>query len=177
MLHYLFRIRIKIKITVIIKNTYFKGYRFPKNIIFHVVWLYHRFTLSLKDINELMLERGMEISHESIQRWGIKFGAVLGKRLKRRSPRRGDKWHCDEVCLVVNKKKYWLWRAVDQDGYELDVLMQSRRNKQAAKHFFKKLLKGLQYLPLVIITDKLESYAPRKRHMCTRVENRQAKAL
>ncbi len=155
----------------------FKGYRFPKNIIFHVVWLYHRFALSLRDIGELMLERGMEISHESIRQWGIKFGHLIGKLLKRRAPKRGDKWHLDEVCLVINKKKHWLWRAVDQDGYELDVLVQSRRNKRAAKCFFKKLLKGLQYVPRVIITDKLKSYGAAKNDIMPGVEHRQHKGL
>jgi len=124
-----------------------------------------------------MLQRGMEISHESIRQWGIKFGTVIGKLLKRRAPCRGDKWHCDEVCLVINKKKYWLWRAVDQDGYELDVLMQSRRNKHAAKRFFKKLLKGLQYAPRVIITDKLKSYSAAKKEVMPGVEHRQHKGL
>jgi len=83
-----------------------------------------------------MLQRGIEMSHESIHKWGLKFGTVIGNLLKRRTPKRGDKWHCDEVCLVINKKKYWLWQAVDQNGYELDVLMQSRRNKHGAKRFF-----------------------------------------
>ena len=75
-----------------------KGYRFPKEIIRHVVWLYHRFTLSLRDISELMLERGIEVSYESIREWGVKFGSIIGKDLKRRAPRRGDKWHLDEMC-------------------------------------------------------------------------------
>ena len=134
-----------------------KGYRFSKEIINHVVWLYHRFMLSLRDISEIMLERGITVSYESIREWGIKFSPTIGKALKRRAPRRGDKWHLDEMCLVINKKKHWLWRAVDQDGYELDILFQSRRNKKAAKRFFRKLLKGLQYVPRVIITDKLKS--------------------
>jgi len=159
------------------KSQCFKGYRFPKNIIFHVVWLYHRFTLSLRDISELMLQRGMEISHESIRKWAIKFGAIMGKLLKRRAPRRGDQWHCDEVCLVINKKKYGLWRAVDQDGYELDILMQPRRNKQAATRFFKRLLKGLQYVPRVMITDKLKSYGAAKKAIMPGIEHREHKGL
>jgi len=102
---------------------------------------------------------------------------LIGKLLKRRAPKRGDKWHLDEVCLVINKKKHWLWRAVDQDGYELDVLVQSRRNKRAEKCFFKKLLKGLQYVPRVIITDKLKSYGAAKNDIMPGVEHRQHKGL
>ena len=83
------------------------GYRFPQEIISHVVWLYHRFMLSLRDVSEIMQQRGITISYESIREWGIKFGPAIGKALKRRAPRRGDKWHLDEMCLVVNKKKHW----------------------------------------------------------------------
>lgn len=154
-----------------------KGHRFPKAIILHVVWLYHRFLLSLRDVSELVLERGVVISYESIREWGIKFGPTLGKGLKRRAPRRGDKWHLDEMCLVINKKKHWLWRAVDQDGYELDILVQSKRNKKAAKRFFKQILKGLQYVPRVIISDKLPSYAAAKKDVLPGVEHRQHKGL
>ena len=163
--------------TIITNNEKFKGYRFPKEIITHVVWLYYRFMLSLRDISEIMLERGVTVSYESIREWGIKFGPTIAKELKRRAPRRGDKWHMDEVCLVINKKKYWLWRAVDQDGYELDILLQSRRNTKAAKRFFKKLLKGLQYVPRVIITDKLKSYGAAKKEIFPGVEHRQHKGI
>lgn len=154
-----------------------KGYRFPKAIILHVVWLYHRFMLSLRDVSEIMLQRGIEISHESIREWGIKFGVIICQQLKRRSPRRGDRWHLDEVCLMINKKKYWLWRAVDQDGYELDILVQPKRDKQAAKRFFIRLLRGLRYTPRVLITDKLKSYAAAKGDVLPAVEHRQHKGI
>ena len=123
------------------------------------------------------MERGVEVSYESIREWGFKFGPTIGKYLKRRAPRGGDKWHLDEMCLVINKKKTWLWRAVDQDGYECDILVQSHRNKKAAKRFFKKLLKGLQYVPRVIITDKLKSYGAAKEEIFPGVEHRQHKGI
>lgn len=124
-----------------------------------------------------MLERGIGVSHEAIRSWGEKFGPSLASTLKRRAPRRGDKWHLDEVCLVINSKKHWLWRAVDQDGYELDVSVQSKRDKHAAKRFFRKLLKGLTYLPRVIITDKLKSYGAAKKELLPNIEHRQHKGL
>ena len=158
-------------------DDYYPGYRYPKTIIGHVVWLYHRFMLSLRDISELLLARGIVLSYETIREWGIKFGNVYANEIKRRAPRRGDKWHMDEVCLVMNGKKYWLWRAVDQDGSELDILLQSRRNKKAAKRFFRKLLKGLQYTPRVIVTDKLRSYGAAKSEIMPGVEHRQHKGI
>ena len=114
---------------------------------------------------------------ETIREWGLKFGQLFANGLKKRAPRRGDKWHLDEVCLSINGNKQWLWRAVDQDGYELDVLLQSRRNKQAAKRFFRKLLKGLKYVPRVLITDKLKSYGAAKKEIMPGVEHRQHKGL
>ena len=116
-------------------NEYYPGYRYPKVLIGHVVWLYHRFMLSLRDTSEILLVRGIELSYETVRESGIKFGHDYAKEVKRRTPRLGDKWHLDEMCLVMNKKKYWLWRAVDQYGFELDILLQTRRNKNAAKRF------------------------------------------
>jgi putative transposase len=153
------------------------GYRFPIEIISHSVWLYHRFMLSLRDVSELLLSRGIKVSYESIREWGLKFGPEFAKGIKKRSPRRGDKWHLDEMCIVMNGKKHWLFRAVDQDGYELDILLQSRRNKKAAKQFFKKLLKGLCYAPSVMITDKLKSYAAAKKDIMPGVRHLQHKGL
>jgi putative transposase len=158
-------------------DDYYPGYRFPKFLIGHVVWLYHRFMLSLRDVSELLLARGIVLSHETIRAWGMKFGNIYANDIKCRAPRRGDKWHMDEVCLVMNKKKSWLWRAVDQDGYELDILLQSRRDKKAAKRFFRKLLKGLQYIPRVMITDKLRSYGAAKNEIIPGVEHRQHKSI
>ena len=156
---------------------YYPGYRHPKSLIAYVVWQYHRFMLSLRDVSELLQIRGIQVSYETIMEWGLKFGQTYANNIKRRAPRRGDKWHMDEMCLVMKGKKHWLWRAVDQDGFELDILLQSRKNKQAAKRFFKKLLKGLCYAPRVIITDKLQSYGAAKKEILPGVEHRQHKRL
>ncbi|WP_201382191.1 IS6 family transposase [Ktedonobacter sp. SOSP1-52] len=155
----------------------YKGYRFPPIIISHCVWLYFRFSLSFRDIEELMGERGVLLSYETIRQWCMKFGQAYAHELKRRRARPGDKWHLDEVFLTINGKRSYLWRAVDQDGNVLDILVQSRRNKKAAKKFFRKLLKGLEYVPRVIITDKLASYAVAKKETMPSVEHRQHKGL
>ncbi len=133
--------------------------------------------LSLRDVSELLMMRGVVVSHETIREWSLTFGQTYANEIKRRSPRRGDKWHMDEMCLVMKGKKHWLWRAVDQDGYELDILLQSRKNKKAAKLFFRKLLKGLLYVPRVIITDKLPSYGAAKKEILPGVEHRSHKRL
>jgi putative transposase len=136
--------------------------RFPAEIISHCVWLYFRFCLSYRDVEEIMAERGVAVTYETIRDWSQKFGGTYAKRLRSRATRLGDRWHLDEVYLSINGKLQYLWRAVDQDGEVLDILVQPRRNTQAAKKFFRKLLKGLQYIPRVIITDKLGSYAAAK---------------
>jgi DDE domain len=133
----------------------YKNHRFPGEIISHGVWLYYRFTLSYRDVEELLFERGITVSHEAIRQWCQKFGQDYANRLRRRRPQPGDKWHLDEVFLTIHGERHYLWRAVDQDENVLDILVQSRRNKHAAKKFFRKLLKGLQYVPRVVITDKL----------------------
>lgn len=156
---------------------YYPGYRHPKSLIGYVVWQYHRFMLSFRDVSELLMVRGIEVSHETIREWSLTFGQTYAHEIKRRAPRRGDKWHMDEMCLVMKGKKHWLWRAVDQEGYELDILLQSRKDKGAAKRFFKKLLKELRYVPRVIITDKLPSYGAAKREILPGVEHRQHKGL
>jgi putative transposase len=158
-------------------DDYYPGYRHPKILIGYVVWSYHRFTLSLRDVSEQLLMRGIIVSHETIREWSLVFGQSYANKIKRRAPRRGDKWHMDEMCLVMKGKKHWLWRAVDQEGYELDILLQSRKNKEAAMRFFRKLLKGLLYVPRVIITDKLASYGAAKREILPGVEHRQHKGL
>ena len=106
------------------------------------------------------------VTHEAIRQWCRKFGQDYANRLQRRRPQPGDKWHLDEVFLTIHGERHYLWRAVDQDDNVLDILVQRRRNKQAAKKFFRKLLKGLQYVPRVIITDKLKSYGAAKREIC-----------
>jgi putative transposase len=126
-------------------------HRFPAEIISHCVWLYDRLPRSFREIEEVMAMRGVLLSDETIRRWCLKFGQTYATALRRRRPRPGDKWHLDEVFLKLNGQTHYRWRAVDQDGNVLDILVQSRRNKHAAKKFFRKLLKGLQYVPRVII--------------------------
>jgi len=152
-------------------------HRFPAELISHAVWLYHAFSLSLRDVELILAERGVVVSYESIRRWCRKFGQSVANRLRRRRPRPGDKWHLDEVFIRIRGKVYYLWRAVDQDGVVLDILVQSRRNAKAAKRFFKKLLRGLQYAPRVIVTDKLRSYGAAKREVLPHVEHRQSRYL
>ena len=155
----------------------YRGFRFPAEIIEHAVWLYHCFSLSLRDVETILAARGMVVSYESIRAWGLRFGRLFASTLKRRRPRPGDKWFMDEVFIRIRGKLHYLWRAVDQDGHVLDILVQSRRNAKAAKRFFRKLLKGLQYVPRVIVTDKLGSYAAAKREILPGVEHRQSRYL
>ncbi|HEY4387862.1 MAG TPA: IS6 family transposase, partial [Ktedonobacteraceae bacterium] len=121
--------------------------------------------------------RGVVLTYETVRQWCLKFGQTYANELKRRRPKTGDKWHLDEMYLKINGKTHYLWRAVDQDGNVLDILVQSRRNTKAAKRFFRKLLKGLHYVPRVIITDKLKSYGAAKREILPGVEHRQHKGL
>jgi len=155
----------------------YAGYRFPAEIISHAVWLYFRFSLSYRDVEELLAARGIVVTYETIRQWCQKFGQQYAKGLRRRRAQTGDKWHLDEVFLKINGKLHYLWRAVDQYGNVLDILVQSRRNKQAAKKFFRKLLKGCQYVPRVLITDKLGSYAAAKKEVLSGVEHRMHKRL
>jgi putative transposase len=155
----------------------YKNHRFPGEIISHGVWLYYRFTLSYRDVEELLFERGITVSHEAIRQWCRKFGQDYANRLRRRRPQPGDKWHLDEVFLTINGERHDLGRAVDQDDNVLDILGQRRRNKHAAKRFFRKLLKGLPYVPRVVITDKLQSYGAAKREILPGVEHRQSRSL
>ena len=141
----------------------YKGYRYPIEVIGHAVWLYHRFALSLRDVEDLMLARGVVVTYETIRSWCAKFGPDYAAQLRRRRPRPGDKWHLDEVFVKINGTTHYLWRAVDQHGDVLDILVQSRRNAVAAKRFFRKLLKGLRYVPRVLVTDKLAHQPTRQR--------------
>ena len=155
----------------------YRGFRFPAEIIGHAVWLYHCFSLSLREVETILAQRGIVVSYESIRAWGLRFGRAFATALKRRRPQPGDKWHLDEVFIRIRGKLHYLWRAVDQHGTVLDILVQSRRNKKAAKKFFRKLLKGLQYVPRVMITDKLKSYGAAKREILPGVEHRQSRYL
>lgn len=149
--------------------------RFPSEIISYCVWLYFCFALSYRDIEEIMASRGVILTYETVRDWTQKFGGIYAKRLRYRASRPGDRWHLDEVYLSINGKHQYLWRAVDQDGEVLDILVQPHRNKKAAKKFFRKLLKGLQYAPRAIITDKLGSYAAAKAELLPDVEHIQDK--
>ena len=136
----------------------YKRHRSSPEIIQHAVWLYHRFNLSTRDIEDLLAERGIAVSHESIRLWCIKFGPRYARRLKRRHPGYGDTFFIDEVFVKINGKQHYLWRAVDQDGDVIDVFLQARRDGKAAKRFFRRLLKSNRNEPRKIVTDKLVSY-------------------
>ena len=155
----------------------YKGHRYPPEIIAHCVWLYHRFPLSFREVEELMLQRGVVVSYETVRLWCAKFGQAYANQLRRRRARPGDKWHLDEVFIRINGTIHCLWRAVDQHGNVLDILVQSRRNAWAAKKFFRKLLKGLQYVPRVIVTDGLSSYRVENRELMASVQHRRSKYL
>ena len=155
----------------------FRGYRFPAIIVGEVVWLRYRFNLSLRDIPALMATRGVEVSHETVREWCDKFGAAYAKEIRRRRPRPGDKWHLDELVVKINGVHRYLWRAVDQQGITLGMLVTRRRDASAASRFLRKLLKSEQYVPRVLVTDKLRSYGAAKRHVLHSAEHRQSKYL
>jgi putative transposase len=155
----------------------YKTHRFPAEIIRNGVWLYFRFCLSYRDVEELLFTRGVIVTYEAIRKWCVKFGQSYANRLRRRRPQLGNKWHLGEMFLTINGQRSYLWRAVDQDGNVLDILVQRRRDKAAAKRFFRKLLKGLRCIPRVIITDKLASYGAAKREILPGVEHRQHRCL
>ena len=155
----------------------YKGFRFPAEIISHCVWLYHHFLLSFREVEEMMLQRGIILSHETVRQWCAKFGQTYATALRWRRTRPGDKWHLDEVFITINGQRRYLWRAVDQHGTVLDILVTSQRDTTAATRFFRKLLKGLGYVPRVLITDKLRSYGAARRRVLCSVEHRQSKYL
>ncbi|AOF92566.1 IS6 family transposase [Sinorhizobium sp. RAC02] len=155
----------------------YKRHRFPPQIIAHTVWLYFRFPLSLRLVEELLLERGIAVSHETIRRWGMKFGPDYARRLRRKKPSGNDVWHLDEVVITIAGRKNWLWRAVDQDGYVLDEIVQNRRNTKAARRLLIRLLKKQGIAPKRMITDKLRSYGAAQRQIMPHVEHRSHKGL
>ncbi len=155
----------------------YAGYRFPPEIIAHAVWRYFRFALSYRDVEELLAERGVLVTDETIRRWSRTFGQTYANTLRRRRPRPGDKWHLDEVFVSINGVQHYLWRAVDQDGTVLDILVQRRRNTQAAKKFFRRLLKDLASVPRVLITATLASYGAARRAVLPSVEHRRHQGL
>jgi putative transposase len=143
----------------------YKRHRFPSEIIQYTVWLYHRYNLSHRDIEDLLSERGITVSYESIRLWCNKFGPHYAKRLKRRHQGYGDTLYLDEVFVKIQGQQYYLWRAVDQDGEVVDVFLQTRRNDKAAKRFFKRLLTNHKGIVRKIVTDKLRSYGVAHREL------------
>ncbi len=137
----------------------YRRHRFPPLIIQHAIWLYLRFTLSFRDVEELLAERGIDVSNESIRRWVLKFGHLYAWRLRRRRPKPNDQWHLDEMFVTIRGKRMYLWRAVDSEGEVLDFLIESRRDGAAALKLMRKLLKNQGFAPRVVVTDKLRSYA------------------
>jgi len=140
------------------KKPSYQRHRFPSEIISHAVWLYHRFCLSFREVEELLAERGVTVTYETIRQWCQKFGPDYARKLNKRQGRLGDTWHIDEVFVTIQGERHYLWRAVDQDGDTIDILVQRRRNQRAAERFFRLLLKGQGREPRWLITDKLRSY-------------------
>jgi putative transposase len=155
----------------------YAGYRFPAELISYAVWLYFRFPLSLRMVEEMLAARGIDVTYETVRRWALKFAQMAAKRIRARRSTFGDKWHLDEVVITINGQKHWLWRAVDQCGIVLDVLVQSRRDRYAAQRLMRKLLKKCGLTPRVLITDKLKSYAAANKDMGLKFEHRQHKGL
>lgn len=163
------------------KESIYRGYPFPPGIIAYAVWLYHRFTPSLRDIENLLAEWGIEVTYETICQWAAAFGPQFARRVKKRQGPRGDRWLLDEMTVSIGGERRYLWRAVDQDGDMLDTLIQKRKNTDAANRFFRKLMTGQGRVPLDITTDKLGSCRAAKRevmcsvpHHCERYANNRA---
>ena len=136
----------------------FKRHRFPPDVIRHAVWLYFRFTLSFRDVEEMLAARGIDVSYETIRCWTIKFGPQIARNLKRRRPAPSPRWHLDEVVCSIGGKRVYLWRAVDDEGEVLDVVVQKRRDHNAALTLLKRLLRNQPVEPQAIVTDGLTSY-------------------
>jgi len=155
----------------------YRGYWFPAEVIEHAVWLYFRFPLSLRMVEDLLAARGIVVSHETVRCWAEKFGRIYANKIRRRAPQFGDKWHLDEVVITINGKKHWLWRAVDAEGFVLDALVQGRRDRRAAERLLCKLIRKQARARRVIVTDKLGSYGAARTNMGMRFEHRQHKGL
>lgn len=153
-----------------------KGFRFPREIIAYAVWAYHRFALSAADVEDLLAERGVIVSREAIRLWVNRFGAQFAACIRRDRPRVSDKWHLDEVVIVINGVNHWLWRAIDADGDVLDILVQPRRNAKAARRFLKRLIARFGE-PRVVVSDKLRSYARPIRDLAPNADHRAHKGL
>jgi len=160
-----------------VRDPLYRRHRFPPEVISYAVWFYFRFPLSLRMVEEMLAGRGICVTYETVRQWGKKFGKTFSDRLRKRAPARGDKWHMDEVVVSIAGEQHWLWRAVDQNGFVLDVLVQRRRDAHAAQRLMKKLLKSAVTRPRVMITDKLGSYGAARAKMGLQVEHRQHKGL
>src|SRR5271155_1797302 len=137
----------------------YRRHRFPPSIIQHAIWLYLRFTLSYRDVEDLLAERGLDVSYETVRRWVLKFGPTIARNLRQRRPRPSDRWHLDEMVVRIAGKHMHLWRAVDHEGEVLDMLVQRRRDTRAALRLMRKLLKKQGFAPpKLLVTDKLGSY-------------------
>jgi putative transposase len=150
----------------------YKRHRFPGELISHAVWLSYRFLLSSRDVEELLAERGIAVSDETVRRWSRTFGRAFADALRRRRPRPGDAWHLDEVQLKSNGRRHGLWRAGDQQGVVLDILVQERRSQEAAEASLRRLVEGQGYRPREVITDKLASYPPALKRVLPQTEHR-----
>jgi putative transposase len=159
------------------RNRLYHRHRFPPEVISYAVWLYFRFPLSLRMVEEMLAARGICVTYETVRQWGKKFGKIFADQIRQRAPACGDKWHLDEVVVSIAGEQHWLWRAVDQNGFVLDVLVQRRRDAQAARRLMKRLLKSAVTPPRVMITDKLRSYGAAKAKMGLGIEHRQHKGL
>ena len=149
----------------------YQRHRFPSEIISHAIWLYHRFCLSFREVEELLAEQGITVTYESVRQWCLKFGPTYSRTLKKRQGTLSDTWHLYEVVITIQGEHQYLWRAVDQDGDTIDILVQRRRNKKAAVRFFRRLIKGQGGEPRWLFTDKLKSYGAAHREVMPTVEH------
>jgi putative transposase len=161
-----------------LRPSFYARHRFPPDVIAEAVWLYYRFPLSYRMVEDMLAYRGIFVTYKTVREWAEKFGRAYADTIRRRMPRLGDKWHLDESVVSIKGEHHILWRAVDQHGFVLDVLVQKRRNTKAAKRFMRKILSGQGAWPRVIITDKLRSYGAAKHQLGLCVcEHRQHKGL
>ena len=160
------------------RSSLYHRHRFPPEIIAEAVWLYFRFPLSFRMVEDMLAYRGIIVTHKTVREWAEKFGRDYANTISRRVPRLGDKWHLDEAVVTINGERHFLWRAVDQDGFVLEVLVQKRRDTRAARRFIRKLLSGQGAVPRVMVTDKLGSYGAANREIgLTVCDHRQHKGL
>ncbi len=160
-----------------LRNCLYARHRFPAEVIAHAVWLYFRFPLSLRMVEDMLAVRGVVVSHETVRRWAEKFGRDFANTIQKRAAKFGDKWHLDELVVTINGKPHWLWRAVDQNGFVLDALIQSRRDRRPAERLLRKLIRKQVKAPRVLITDKLRSYGAACSDMGLEPDHRQHKGL